>query len=219
MELKNTKEVALNGVKMLVYGKAGAGKTTLISTLPNPIILATEKGLLSLSEFELPYIEIKTLQDLYDAYEYSVKSEFESIALDSISDIAEVILSEEKKKVKDPRQAYGAMQELVSDFIRAFRDIEGKHVFFTAKLEKTKDEMERILYAPSMPGNKIGQALPYFFDEVFALRVEKDADGNNQRAMLTDSDGLWEAKDRSGKLERWEMPHLGNVIKKIIGEK
>lgn len=219
MELKNTKQVALNGVKMLVYGKAGAGKTTLIKTLPNPVILATEKGLLSLSEVELPYIEISTLKDLHEAYSYVLESEFESIALDSISDIAEVILSAEKKNVKDPRQAYGAMQEQVTDLIRAFRDITGKHVYFSAKLEKTKDEMERIMYAPSMPGNKIGQALPYFFDEVFALRVEKDADGNNQRALLTDSDGLWEAKDRSGKLDRWEMPHLGNIIKKITGEK
>jgi len=38
-------------------------------------------------------------------------------------------------------------------------------VYMSAKLEKTQDEMGRVLYSPSMPGNKTGQALPYFFDE------------------------------------------------------
>jgi hypothetical protein len=85
----------------------------------------------------------------------------------------------------------------------------------TAKLEKTQDEMGRILYAPSMPGNKTGQSLPYFFDEVLALRVEKDADGFAQRALMCDSDGLWLAKDRSGKLESWEAPDLSMIINKI----
>jgi len=105
----------------------------------------------------------------------------------------------------------------MADIIRAFRDIPGRHVLMTAKLEKTQDEMGRVLYSPSMPGNKTGQALPYFFDEVLALRVEKDAEGNTQRALMCDSDGLWLAKDRSGKLGAWEAPDLGEIIAKIGG--
>jgi len=106
-------------------------------------------------------------------------------------------------------------EEQVSDLIRAFRDIFGKNVYMSAKLEKSQDEMGRILYAPSMPGNKTGQQLPYFFDEVLALRVERDADGNVQRALMCDGDGLWQAKDRSGKLAAWEAPDLGAIIEKI----
>ena len=68
----------------------------------------------------------------------------------------------------------------VHELIRAFRDLPGRHVYMSAKLEKSQDEMGRVFYAPSMPGNKTGQQLPYFFDEVLALRVEKDADGNPQ---------------------------------------
>jgi hypothetical protein len=59
--------------------------------------------------------------------------------------------------------------------------------------------------------------LPYFFDEVLALRCEKDAEGNFVRALLCQSDGLWQAKDRSGKLENWEAPDLGAIIEKIEG--
>jgi phage nucleotide-binding protein len=221
INLKSTKSIHANGVKMLVYGQAGAGKTTLIKTLPAPVILSAEGGLLSLQGEDIPYIEIGNMASLTEAYQWLMGSEeskqFASVALDSISEIAEVVLAAEKKTAKDPRQAYGAMQDQMTDLVRAFRDIPGRHVYFSAKVEKAQDEMGRILYYPSMPGNKTGQALPYFFDEVLALRVEKDSEGNAVRALLTDPDGVWTAKDRSGRLDTWEAPDLGGVIRKIGG--
>jgi phage nucleotide-binding protein len=221
IQLKRTKEATAQAVKLLVYGQAGAGKTSLIPTLPKPVILSAEGGLLSIADTNLPFIEITSMVELQEAYKWLTSSaeaaEFESVALDSISEIAEVVLNAEKKINKDPRAAYGAMQEQMADIIRGFRDLPGKHVYMSAKLEKTQDEMGRVLYAPSMPGNKTGQSLPYFFDEVLALRVEKDAEGNTRRALMTDGDGLWLAKDRSGKLEVWEDADLGEIIKKIGG--
>jgi len=221
IQLKRTKEATAQAVKLLVYGQAGAGKTSLIPTLPTPVILSAEGGLLSIADTNLPFIEITSMDDLREAYKWLNSSaeagEFQSVALDSISEIAEVVLNAEKKINKDPRAAYGAMQEQMADIIRGFRDLPGKHVYMSAKLEKTQDEMGRVLYAPSMPGNKTGQSLPYFFDEVLALRVEKDAEGNTRRALMTDGDGLWLAKDRSGKLEVWEDADLGEIIKKIGG--
>lgn len=221
IQLKRTGGLAANGVKVLVYGQAGAGKTSLIKTLPNPVVLSAEGGLLSIRDADVPYIEVNSMATLKDAYNWLTESEeasgFNTVALDSISEIAEVCLNYEKKIAKDPRQAYGAMQEQMADVIRVFRDLTGKHVYMSAKLEKTQDEMGRILYSPSMPGNKTGQQLPYYFDEVLALRVEKDAEGITQRALMCDSDGLWLAKDRSGKLDAWEAPDLGEVIAKIGG--
>ena len=221
ISIKKTGSLTASGVKLLAYGQAGAGKTSLIPTLPSPIVLSAEGGLLSIQDADVPFIEINSMQALRDAYAWLTESseakQYASIALDSISEIGEVSLNYEKKNTKDPRQAYGAMQEQMADIIRAFRDLPGKHVYMSAKLEKTQDEMGRVLYAPSMPGNKTGQSLPYFFDEVLALRVEKDADGNTQRALMCDSDGLWLAKDRSGKLGAWEAPDLGAIIAKIGG--
>jgi hypothetical protein len=221
IQLKRTKEATAQAVKLLVYGQAGAGKTSLIPTLPKPVILSAEGGLLSIADTNLPFIEITSMDELREAYKWLASSaeaaEFESVALDSISEIAEVVLNAEKKINKDPRAAYGAMQEQMADIIRGFRDLPGKHVYMSAKLEKTQDEMGRVLYAPSMPGNKTGQSLPYFFDEVLALRVEKDAEGYTRRALMTDGDGLWLAKDRSGKLEVWEDADLGDIIRKIGG--
>jgi len=222
INVKTTGSLSANGVKLLVYGQAGAGKTSLIPTMPKPIVLSAEGGLLSIQDADVPFIEIASMEDLKEAYKWLTESAeakgFESVALDSISEIAEVVLNHEKKVNKDPRAAYGAMQEQMADIIRAFRDLPGRHVYMSAKLEKTQDEMGRVLYAPSMPGNKTGQSLPYFFDEVLALRVEKDAEGSTQRALMCDSDGLWLAKDRSGKLGAWEAPDLGGIISKIGGK-
>lgn len=213
---------AQTSINMLVYGQSGAGKTSLIRTLPNPIILSAESGLLSIADSNLPYIEISDMAGLRDAYLWLTQSDeakgFESVALDSISEIGEVVLSTEKKATKDPRQAYGAMAETMAELIRSFRDLPGRHVYFSAKMEKTQDDTGRLLYAPSMPGAKVGQSLPYYFDEVLALRVEKDTDGHTQRALMCDSDGLWTAKDRSGKLGAWEAPDLGAIIAKINGK-
>lgn len=209
-------------LNILTYGQAGSGKTTLIKTLPAPIILSAESGLLSIADSDIPYIEIDSIDTLREAYTWLTSSDeakdFQSVALDSISEIGEVCLASEKKNAKDPRQAYGALAETMGEIIRAFRDLPNRHVYFSAKVEKTQDESGRVLYAPSMPGTKVGQSLPYFFDEVLALRVEKDAEGVTQRALMCDSDGLWQAKDRSGKLSAWQPPDLGEIIRIIRGE-
>lgn len=221
INLKSTSTVKASGIKMLAYGQAGSGKTSLIPTLPAPVILSAEGGLLSIAGHDIPFVKIGGMDDLREAYRWLTDSDeakqFASVAIDSISEVAEVCLGAEKAIAKDPRQAYGEMQTTMAEVIRTFRDLD-KHVLMTAKLEKSQDEMGRILYAPSMPGNKTGQALPYYFDIVAALRIEKDTEGLTQRALMLESDGIWQAKDRSGKLDAWEAPDLKGIIAKIRGD-
>ena len=213
--------MSASSIKALVYGQAGAGKTSLIPTMPKPVILSAEGGLLSIAGSSIPFIEVANMDALREAYSWLAGSDeakaFDSVALDSISEIAEVCLGQEKKASKDPRAAYGEMQTTMAEVIRAFRDLP-KHVLMTAKLEKSQDETGRMLYSPSMPGNKTGQSLPYFFDLMLALRVERDAEGASQRGLMCDGDGLWQAKDRSGKLDQWEGADLGAIIAKLGGK-
>lgn len=221
ISLKSTQTYAQSGVKILVYGQAGAGKTTLIKTAPKPIILSTEGGLLSLQDSDIPYIEIHNLDELSEALTFLTRSEegrqFWTVALDSISEIAEVVLSASKIGLKDGRAAYGEMNDIMAKVIRSFRDLPNRHVYFSAKMDKTATDTGAMLYTPSMPGKTLSQQLPYFFDEVLALRVITDKDGAVQRALQCQSDPLWLAKDRSSRLSMWEPADLGAVIEKISG--
>lgn len=224
------------GVKILNHAPPGYGKTALVATLPKPLLLSAEAGTLSLSpkniarmygadtpgiEYEIPMLLITSLKDLEDAHKFILNDPhargFESIALDSFSEIAEICLAAAKKAAKDPRQAYGEMNERMMEIARLFRDLPGKHVYFSAKQEKQKDESTgRMLYAASMPGKQLTANIPHLFDEVFALSIsDPDPQGNTFRYLRTKPNIQFSAKDRSGALDEFETPHLGQIIAKI----
>jgi hypothetical protein len=228
---------SVGGVKVLVYGDSGHGKTMLASTLPAPILISAESGLLSLKKknierlfgvgtagiaYDIPVIEIKTVDDLSEAYKWCAQAaearQFQSVGLDSISEIAEVVLNNAKRQVKDPRQAYGELLEKMESLVRAFRDLPGRNVYISAKMEPMKDELTGVVkFGPKMPGAKLGPGLPYFFDEVFRLGVNVGPDGQPYRFLQTQPNLQFVAKDRSGALASMEPPHLGYVFNKILG--
>lgn len=219
IQIQSTANAASAGVKMLVYGRAGAGKTRLSATAPNPLILSAESGILSLRQFNLPFIQISNLGELDAALNF-VRSpqanEFLTICLDSVSEIAEICLAAELRDNKDPRKAYGEMANQMMQILRAFRDLPQRNVLFTAKQGRVTDQQTGgLLWGPLMPGQQLDQQLPYMFDEVFQLVVGRDQTGNVFRAIRTQPDHQNEAKDRSGALDAWEPPDIGHIIQKI----
>ena len=212
----------LNGVKVLVYGQAGAGKTVLASTAPAPFLISAEGGELSLRNMQIPMVKITTVDDLRDVYAWCERSaeakQFQTICIDSLSEIGEVVLNNAKRQVKDPRQAYGELIEKMESTIRLFRDLPGRNVYMSAKMEPTKDELTGVVkYGPAMPGSKLASKLPYFFDEVFRLGINKTPQGESYRFLQTQPDLQYEAKDRSGALAPVEPPHLAQLFAKILG--
>lgn len=209
----------LKGVKVLVYSEAGIGKTVLCATAPDPIIISAEAGLLSLRRVAIPVIEVKTIEDLIEAYRFCAFSKeaqrFQTACLDSISEMAEVILANFKKNTRDPRQAYGELLTTMMELVRYFRDLP-KNVYFSAKMEPMKDEFSGLIkYGPSMPGTKLGPQLPYFFDEVFRYAIGKTTQGESFRYLQTQPDMQYVAKDRSGSLAAIEFPDLTQIFTKI----
>lgn len=225
IQINSTQGIGVRqGVKCLVYGKAGAGKTTLGSTAPKPFFISAEGGLLSLSQHNLPYTQIKTVTDLNNVLQWALYNpqarQFETIVIDSLSEVAETVLTNSKKTVKDGRLAYGDMQEKMAEVIRAYRDLPGFNVVMTAKMEYVKDDATGVmLNMASMPGKNLTRDLPYFFDEVFKLDIGVTTDGTNRkfRYLLTEPDFTNDAKDRSGRLAPMEEPHLGKLFAKING--
>jgi len=219
--ISSRQAAALHGIKCLVYGKAGHGKTYLARTAPKPIVLSAESGMLSLRDVDIPVITIKTVDDLTEAYNWACSNpeskQFETIYIDSISEIGEVVLANAKATVKDPRQAYGELIEKMMMTLKAFRDLPGKHVVMAAKQSVLTDSVTNsVTYGPSMPGSRLGAELPYLFDEVFQIGIGKTPDGVEYRYLRTHPDMQNEAKDRSGVLEAIEPPDLTHIFNKIL---
>ena len=226
ISITTTAELArTQGVNILVYGAAGSGKTMACATLPNPIILSAEAGLLSLKNLAVPSIRITCWADFEEAYQFILQSAeanaYDSICIDSISEIATICYELHESQNKNPNDKWSAFGNMANDIIkkmREFRDLP-KNVYVSAKQEYTKDEGTGVLhYAPSCLGKKIGNELPYQFDEVFCLRVEEGEKGI-EHMLQTRSDSKHVAKDRSGVLEAFEPVDLGQVINKILRTK
>ena len=217
-------DIECNFVKVLVYGDSGTGKTTLIKTAPKPIIISTESGLLPLAGLSIPVIKVSSYDDLLEAFEYVTDANnlhlFDTICLDSITDLAEAILTDYKKEHKDPRQAYGKLNDDIAEAIRAFRDIESHHVYMTAKMNRVEDSNSGVArYGAMMPGRTLAQQVPYFFDECLCLQIGEDDEGTKYRYLQTQPSSTHTAKDRSGKLDDPEEPDLQLIFTKIVGEK
>jgi hypothetical protein len=223
IQIQSTANVAANGQKFLVYGGAGVGKTPLCATLQpwSPIILSAESGLLSLRQYNLPFVEINSVPMLTEAYNWFATSQeakqFGACCLDSISEMGEVILAKEKAATKDPRKAYGEMMEQIVVLAKKFRDLPGRHIYISCKEEYVSDEASGTShYTPMMPGKKLGPQLPYFFDYVFRMKRWVDPVSKQDcRALQCKPTFDAVARDRSGVLQEFESADLGAIINKL----
>ncbi len=225
IEFKNPADAVLEqGLKILLYGAAGSGKTvTCATTGESTLIISAEAGLLSIKDApgDIQIAEVNTRAEVEAVLDYlEQKGTPAWVCIDSISEIGEIVLAEEMSKTKNGIKAYGELAIITTRLIKRFRALHC-NVVMTAKLSRAKDDAAgAMLYGPSMPGQRMSQEIPYYFDLVCAMRVghnPKDAE-KMLREIQTNRDGQWEAKDRSGKLDIFEPQNLAELKKKILGK-
>jgi len=208
-------------LKYLVHAPPGYGKTYLIRTLPGKTIVGSaESGLQSIADIDCDYLPIQSVSKLRELYSYLAGEdhEYDSLALDSITEIGEICLSEMKKEHKDGRRAYGEMQEAIIKLLRAFRSLD-MTVYFSAKQQRENTD-QGLLRVPNMPGSTLTQKRPigHDFDFVFPIVTSEDDEGGLQRQFLTMHDGQHQAKARDPNhvLDKYEPCDISHVQNKII---
>lgn len=213
-----------SGINCLVYGRAGMGKTTLTATAPKPFLISAEAGLMALRHVSLPVREVKSLSHIYEVFNdiqagRGPAAEAETVCLDSLSEIAELILADAKASSKDPRQAYGKLGDDAIALIKAFRDLPSKNCVIVAKETTFKQAVtgfERT--GPKAPGNIVPDEMPYLFDQVMQMSISTDKHpdtGQPYRYLQCQPTYQIEAKDRSGVLADREWPDLTALFHKI----
>lgn len=199
MKIQSTKNaLAAQGINLLIYGRAGVGKTTAIAYAPKPIILSAEGGLLCLQGLDVPFIEIDSIKSLREAYTWLAESkegkEYETFGVDSISEICDIAMREYRGS-QEPAKLYPAIRSQVLGILQKFRDLPS-HVVMTAREQTKENRKKEMITQPAVSGSRLSEDLSHVFDIVLHLTFDE----SGRRVAYTDGSNGSVAKDRTGRL-------------------
>jgi len=119
----------------------------------------------------------------------------------------------------DVRGAYGLHGREMIAWLTHLQHTRTKNVWFVGILDEKLDDFNRRIFQPQIDGSKTGLELPGIVDEVLTMAEIKDDAGTPYRAFICQTINQWNfpAKDRSGRLDLIEEPHLGRLMAKIRG--
>jgi hypothetical protein len=125
----------------------------------------------------------------------------------------------EKSGKPDVRGAYGLHGREMIGWLTQLQHARAKNVWFVGILDERTDDFNRRVFSPQIDGSKTGLELPGIVDEVLTMAEVKAEDGANRRAFICQTLNPlgFPAKDRSGRLDLVEEPHLGRLMAKIRG--
>ncbi len=231
MALKPISPDSANRITSLIVGEAGIGKTSLLRTIPEKervCVISAESGLLAVKDLVSSKIvtgfEADSFSDMREAYQLltsndDFKNQYQWIFIDSLTELSSRCV--EAMKVKYPSKSdsfpmWGEYVDLMTQMIKSFRDIDHYNVVFTCLPSIEKDDSNRRYVGPAVAGSSLKERLTSYFDEVFYMTTQKNADGNDHRVFITQPWERYPAKDRSGKLNLIEKPNLGYIKNKIF---
>ena len=97
--------------------------------------------------------------------------DYDTVCLDSVTEMSELLLAQEKARSKDPRQAYGEVITVMTRTMRRFRDLK-IHVIFVAKEDKIRDDSTGMFhYQPMMVGTKLPTQIKQFLAIIILLKI------------------------------------------------
>lgn len=216
---------ATQGVKCVIYGPPGSGKTPIICGAPEVMVFLMEPGTLSVRNVKnVAAYAPRTVKEIDDCIDWVLNSkeakQFQSFGFDSLSEMAAIKLQEIQSKSPGMHglQQYGKAGEWTIQHLRKLYYHMGSNIFLNAKQNNTIDG--RGMINPSYIGKMLEVEVPHLFDEVF--HVEKvnatvDNKTEEQPAFRTrETAGCqFSCRDRSGVLDEFEPADLIYIVDKI----
>lgn len=179
MQIRNIKEQSGSNLSYLIFGNSKTGKTRLATTVPakETLLINVENNLSSIYGADLNVVDAVTWPEFMEVVawlEGLPKDKMPKwVIVDSITELAKVLLRLELSVTKHGQQAYGEMGQKIPDVIRRLKALPINLVCL-AQQGYVKDEQEGSMYFGAvMPGKTLEQALPFMFDAVIATRFIK----------------------------------------------
>jgi hypothetical protein len=123
---------------------------------------------------------------------------------------------------KDLRGAYGLHAREMCSWLTRLQHIRWINVFFVGVLETAVDDFGNRENRLQMEGARVARELPAIIDEVITYNwITFPGDDKPIRSFICTSPNPWQypAKDRSGRLDQIEEPHLGKLLEKLSSTK
>lgn len=206
-----------NGVKIIGFGGPGSGKTPVANTMPRGVLLSVEPGLLSMQGSQLPTYKARNTKQVDEFFAWLKGSRerynYWTVGVDSASELADMYIRENPKKISHGLQLYGAMAEWVFEKLSFLYLAEQMNTYVICKqmVEKSDSSQKLTTY---FPGNELNKTVPYLFDEVLHLDIHTVPGQGQLRAFHCHSGFGVVCRDRSGKLAEFEPPDLSYIINK-----
>lgn len=244
------------GVKALILGQAGVGKTSLLRTLEptSTFFVDLEAGDLAVQDYQGASVEPRTWEDCRDlacflsgpnpampanacysqAHFDAIAQKFDALGsldqittyfIDSITVAGRLCFrwAEQQPEAvnergkKDTRGAYGLHAREMISWLTHLQHARGKNVIFVGILEKVTDDFNVSTWQVQLEGAKTGREIPGIVDQIITMAKIDFGDGDPIRAFVCTDPNPWgfPAKDRAGRLEQIEQPHLGKLLAKL----
>lgn len=214
------------GVKAVITGPPGSGKTPLIGTAPRGIVLALEPGYKSVRNQSFPcwnaINDLKSVEEFFKwLFESSEAKQYDTVGFDSWSQLCEMVLAKAQAGNSHGLKAYGVMSEQIMEWANKLFYMQAKHVVMLCKQEIVdvpgpgNDPIK--FRRPYFPGRNLIIQIPHLYDEFWYLDqfIVPGANGKVS-ALLTKPRSDTMVRSRSGTLNEYEFPDLSQVFAKAM---
>lgn len=215
-DLKPASQFAqLYGCKAIVYGAPGSAKTPLINTAPRPVLLACEPGMLSMRGSNVPTCQAFTPNAIDDFFKWFFNSaetkNFDTLAIDSVSQMADIYLQQALKTNKHGLKAYGDMANAVMDHLRPLFFTQQKHTYLICK-----QSIENNVSRPWFPGQQLNIEVPHMYDFILHLGIKNVPGVGQVKSFQCNESFDFLARNRTGNLNDFEQPDFGALVRKAM---
>ena len=139
-------------VKMMIYGQAGMGKTTLALSAPKPLLLDFDNGVKRVNENHLNdsvgIVQVSCWQDVLSVLNEDL-SDYQTIVVDTVGKMMDFIISFKCGQKQPKVQDWTAINTEFKNFVDRLSGL-GKHIIFVAHRDTRKGAKDDTVYIPAL---------------------------------------------------------------------